>query len=408
MRSLRAKVITNILILLVACCQLLVGCKQEDDPKSGGDNSRGSAQLVPIGLVITDVLSPDLGDHTDWKSFAIPAKGVLAIRVYWDSADKIRDTVVTIHDKYGIQLAERVHDPLVAIDELLIRVDQGYYFLRLKAAKGDSIYSIQARHLLVSPSGDDEGDGDSIPEFAGAIEIEGLGPASPDAEAGADAAAQPAPTDAAVDPSAALSGDTVVFEDMNLGVIDDQGLVEESVELGGGGGGGGGGSAPAPEPVVLPEPVIEPDPVPAPSPGLGGSPTIDDGMGISALGNLGGGEGPGLGEPSIEDTMGLSLQAPTEVAEAAPSQQQTHKVPATVTLIAESQNGDGGSIIKIDVGSDKSVAENQKGVIYYNDGKNSAAITIVQADIDFSWASVANKTPDDLANSTKAEVHIPK
>jgi hypothetical protein len=188
------------------------GCKSDRDRNSAGDETRGKAVSVPLGMVVTDQISATFGDHTDWKSFAVPAPGVLAVRVYWDASDKVKDAVVTVHDKYGVQLAERLHDPNVAIDELLVRVDQGFYYVKVAAERGESIYSIQGQHLLVAPSneGDDEG---SIPMMASALDIQLPGPAA----AGADAAAlQPPP---AAGGGGAATPNLAFIDDSNLGFL---------------------------------------------------------------------------------------------------------------------------------------------------------------------------------------------
>lgn len=150
----------SVLALSIGACS--GGAASSDDT----DALRGSALEMPIGQVINDDLAPDKGDVIDWKSISVPAPGFLTVSVFWDHSKDIDKAVITVHDKFGTQLAERKHDPNVPNDEVNVRVDQGYYFVKLEAQSGYSIYSIQIFHSVGGDGpGDDGGGGVPRPEF---------------------------------------------------------------------------------------------------------------------------------------------------------------------------------------------------------------------------------------------------
>jgi len=164
------------------------GCTVGPDENSGPDKDRGGAIPVTIGQVVSDDLNPEAGDSTDWKSFAVPAPGFLTVQVFWDQSSDIKQAVITVHDKFGAQLESRVHQASIPNDELVVRVDQGYYFVKLQAEKGASIYSLKGNHAY----GEDDnggGDGGTIrPDFAGTFQLDGAATADA-APAGGGAAA---------------------------------------------------------------------------------------------------------------------------------------------------------------------------------------------------------------------------
>jgi len=139
------------------------------DHSSGPDKDRGGALPISIGTIVTDELNPDGGDHTDWKSISVPTPGFLTVQVFWDQSADIHGAVITVHDRFGAELQKRAHQPHVPQDELVVRVEPGYYFVRLQAERGRSIYSIVARHQGAA-GGDDIGGG-SRPEFSSVIPI---------------------------------------------------------------------------------------------------------------------------------------------------------------------------------------------------------------------------------------------
>ena len=175
-----------LMTLLIAMSSMFYACGVKEDENSGIDKDRGGAIEVSIGQVVNDDLNPDAGDHTDWKTFAVPAPGYLTVQVFWDQSADIKDAVITVHDKFGSQLEKRNHQADIPNDEVVVRVEEGYYFVKLRAERGASIYSLVGRHSI----GDDSegGNGGVVrPEFAGSVSFE---PAAEEtAEAGGGAAA---------------------------------------------------------------------------------------------------------------------------------------------------------------------------------------------------------------------------
>ena len=152
-------VVGGIVVMAMVC-----GCDTDPEGQSGPDKDRGGALQVGLGQVITDDLSPENGDTTDWKSFAIPAPGFLTVQVFWDQSDEIKDALITVHDKFGAQLEKRQHQASIPRDELVVRVEAGYYFVKITAKRGMSIYSVVGRHEV--GEGDDGGGSSIRPEFA--------------------------------------------------------------------------------------------------------------------------------------------------------------------------------------------------------------------------------------------------
>ena len=158
----------------ILCCLLFSSCAiQKTAQNTCGDPDRPLPLLMPLNTVVSGSLSPVLGDDTDWKHLTIESEDVTAIvvRVYWDDPEKIHDAVITIHDKYGVLIAERAHDPLATFDEILVTVDENEYFLRLKASAGCSPYLAKAKALTyeIKPP-------KSYQDWAVTIEVKGLGP----------------------------------------------------------------------------------------------------------------------------------------------------------------------------------------------------------------------------------------
>lgn len=376
------------LIILIVCVSLTQawGCKNERDRNSAGDDTRGTHVPVPLGMVVTDEISATYGDHTDWKSFAVPAPGVLAVRVYWDASDKVTNATITVHDKYGIQLAERIHDPSVAIDEVLVRVDQGFYFLKIDADRGESIYSVQAQHLLVSPSSDGAGDEDgSVPTMASVLDIKPPGAAAPAEGDAPTAAADPAAAGGAPPTDLAFMSD-----DSNLGILVPPDIDPED-----------GPRTPAPIPVPVPPtppPAVPsptaPPPVPVPAPPPAAS--MDTFSEPTGEPSFGGGANAGVG------AFGAGLDGPGEAPTPPPppAAPKVTQVEAKVLLL---NPGAEGSVFLLRC--DESVLVGDSGEVYDSAGKLIDKLSI--SDVNGAKCTAESKrTPEEFSTAGVGKVII--
>jgi hypothetical protein len=374
------------LSLLLTLCAAS-GCKNERDRNSAGDDTRGKSTPATLGMVITDQISPTYGDHTDWKSYAVPAPGVLAIRVYWDASDKIRDGIITVHDKYGMQLAERLHDPNVSIDELLVRVDQGFYYVKVGAERGESIYSIQGQHLLVSPS-DDGGDG-SIPTMASPIDIQLPGAATASAEGAA------APASAEAGAAGAASPNLAFIDDSNLGFLVPPDIdPEEPVRA---------QPLPAPAAEAVPIPVPAPQPTPAPAP-----------MAVPPTPKPPAASMESFGEPTGERTaagggmvgFAAGLDAPIDPAPAPTPKPAPAKVaePIEAKIILAEASGPGTTLLL--KCADDRVSEGQKVEVFDTSGKVIDTFSIMSVD-GSRCSAESSRASSDFSSIGRVVIYIP-
>jgi hypothetical protein len=128
----------------VACVGVLaLGCEGDPDAGSGGDAYRSEAQPMPLDELVTDSLSLEELDRTDWKVLVLDYAGRLAIAFSADEAEA--ESFIAVFDRYGTRLggAER---PGGKISTLTVDVPRaGRYFLMVQAVDGPpTAYSVQA------------------------------------------------------------------------------------------------------------------------------------------------------------------------------------------------------------------------------------------------------------------------
>ncbi len=119
------------------------------DGNSGGDDARDRANgfFVDRGTV-TDRLDGDDGDNTDWKYVDINDAGRLTIKVVVDSPERLKGARITLHDRYGERLDQRVISATTGSGytfDAEVEKLPAKFFVRVYTREGTSAYSIGAR-----------------------------------------------------------------------------------------------------------------------------------------------------------------------------------------------------------------------------------------------------------------------
>ena len=127
-----------------ATCAGLValGCAGDLEAGSGGDAYRSEAQPIPLDELVTDSLSLDEFDRTDWKAIDLDYPGRLSIAFSADEAEA--ESVVGVFDRYGTRLSASETSG-GKISTVTVDVPRGgRYFLMVQAVSGPpTAYSIQ-------------------------------------------------------------------------------------------------------------------------------------------------------------------------------------------------------------------------------------------------------------------------
>jgi hypothetical protein len=129
------------LLLLMAVLGGACSGEYEPDERSGRDQGRNGAQVIPLDVIVTDALTREGGDSTDWKKFEAPGAGVYTLEVYWDQPF-VRGSIA-IADQYGQTLETISHNQDRAIDQTTLTLNEaGTYFVKLAIDSYRSTYSI--------------------------------------------------------------------------------------------------------------------------------------------------------------------------------------------------------------------------------------------------------------------------
>lgn len=141
------------LALLLALAAVVAACGPGPDGKSGGDEDRKAAVVVPIGAVVDDRVSRTGGDATDWKRFHLDSRDRVNILVYWDDPDL--SAHVELRNVFGNLIGEQKHARGEGVDRLAFDLDEGDYFLAIIADDGSSVYSLElvTGEVHTSPGG---------------------------------------------------------------------------------------------------------------------------------------------------------------------------------------------------------------------------------------------------------------
>lgn len=136
-----------------------LGCGTGPDERSGGDAGRGDARPAQIDALLYDRVGVDDGDATDWKSFKLEEAAKVSIGVWWDDPKSVSATVELL-DLDAKSVAKLKHAKGAQKETLgPIKLAEGTYFLRFRAASGASVYSFE-----ISTGADDDG-GDAAPDL---------------------------------------------------------------------------------------------------------------------------------------------------------------------------------------------------------------------------------------------------
>jgi hypothetical protein len=151
-----------IVLLAVAAggCGPKAGSKQakdnyDPDGKSGPDQKRSGAQLLPVNKPHTDEVNYQNQDRTDWYQLDLKGKaGVLTTLINWDNPAS--DVNIDVFDAFGAQIAASpVRGKGEKQKKLFTQIDKpGTYFIRVTApTKTDgSVYTMEAQWEEPPPS----------------------------------------------------------------------------------------------------------------------------------------------------------------------------------------------------------------------------------------------------------------
>jgi hypothetical protein len=136
-------------ILAVATAGLVMAavgnCGVGPDEKSGGDQKRESAAVIPLAEPVHDRVAPAEGDATDWKVFEVPVyETIVTIFAWWDNPDAL--TTITMRDQFGGKMYSLDHQ-IGKRKETWgdIRVREGKYYLEVHSKGGDTVYTLEVQ-----------------------------------------------------------------------------------------------------------------------------------------------------------------------------------------------------------------------------------------------------------------------
>ena len=150
-----------------ACSVLLAGvwlctaCGPSLAEHSGKDMARGKAVKIKLDQAYDDRVSAPEGDNTDWKTFTLEYPTTVTLKVYWDSPNKL-DATVMVADHVNVVKGTIRHNPGQR-EELAgpVTLDEGTWFVRVRAYKGSSVYTLE----VLQGEGSTGGDGGTRPTW---------------------------------------------------------------------------------------------------------------------------------------------------------------------------------------------------------------------------------------------------
>tara|TARA_B100000579_G_scaffold414265_1_gene407714 strand:+ start:339 stop:842 length:504 start_codon:yes stop_codon:yes gene_type:complete len=145
--------LTPIRVLALGLGICLLGCGPGRDSSSGGDQSIATAKVIVPGIPSTDRISAEQYDNTDWKKFEFDqVRGRVQVDIYWDEPDL--EAVVNLRDQFGAvvfawrHVKGRQHESYSDI-----RVREGVYYLEIKCASGETVYTLEVTDLSTGKGG---------------------------------------------------------------------------------------------------------------------------------------------------------------------------------------------------------------------------------------------------------------
>ena len=138
--------------IALLCVVFLSACGPGANERSGGDHQRSAAVEIPLGGLVSDRVSEDDGDATDWKKFTVPRETEVNVFVHWDEKDV--DARVELRDRYGELLKKADHKEGDSSDLLTVPLVPGDYYVSIHAEDGGSVYSLEtSTGRFVVPAG---------------------------------------------------------------------------------------------------------------------------------------------------------------------------------------------------------------------------------------------------------------
>jgi hypothetical protein len=122
-----------------AVAALLAGCAFNPDKKSGSDATRPDATPVEFSKPVSDSISYEEQDRSDWKSFELAAPGAVTLNVRWDY--RRCDCEMLIFGALGERVGRLPNRGKKYGEELVLKdLPAGKYYVQF-IAKGEDDYS---------------------------------------------------------------------------------------------------------------------------------------------------------------------------------------------------------------------------------------------------------------------------
>ncbi len=137
-----------------------VGCGADPEANSGADAYRNQAAAMPLDEWITDDLSLDDGDRTDWRFVDLASDGKLTVQFHAD--EKSTSVQLGVYDRYGQPLASAQH-PSGRTEPVSFTVPisaPGRVFIKVQATGGAS-----SSYTLRATQGEGDKGGVDTPDF---------------------------------------------------------------------------------------------------------------------------------------------------------------------------------------------------------------------------------------------------
>jgi hypothetical protein len=118
---------------------------------SGGDEMRGGAEAVDLGIAFDDRVSASHGDATDWKVLELKDGGEVTIQIWWD--DPEIEATLQVRGEQAGKLAGLAHQEGARTDKLgPLKLPAGKTYIEIKAESGGSVYTLEVKKLGGGPS----------------------------------------------------------------------------------------------------------------------------------------------------------------------------------------------------------------------------------------------------------------
>ena len=353
---------------LLAAASLAFGCSTEIDE----DALRSGAIQIGIDEVTNDELYPTAGDEIDWKMVFVPTPGDITVNTFWDDPASVFNVEIGIYDRFGIPIQTQKRNTGGATGEVTaFTPEAGLHFIKVSAASGQSIYSINIRFQenyegFVAPT--------TAPTFEAYLDF--------DAEAAANA-------------ESSSKGGSKKGGSKKSGGSDGG-----SSDSGSGGGGGGGGGA-----AVLPTAAAGGAVLPTAAAGGIAAPAGDAGPTVVKAAP----EGGGYSAAEVKTINSKSSAVSTEKSAIKPIcadiKGRHKKIEAEIMSVTSKKKG---AQFKLNVGHRDGVQNGAVGDIYIDGKILEGARFKVEKILETSCIAVTNASAKDVKNASRIVVKSPE